>query len=189
MVEAGLLLGPPTAVGVYFIMSLHSRRALSSTSKFVVTYIAIILVPAAVGLRFTAVSANVASVALIWPAWCFCCARGCGAKWRSVRVLSWFVAVPSVGLGYLVGTVGCLGVAFGVGDTVSTPTHIQYFETPDLVCEITEWGGAGTHEGTSTVLYRRWAAVPWLRYRVAESTDDWTGGEQGMSCADLAAKK
>jgi hypothetical protein len=188
-IQVTLLLGPPVAVFVYFSVRAVSRLALSWMLTFVALYLVIILIAAVIGLRFRAVSANIAGVALTWPAWCMCCAHGCRARQRSVRVLSWLVAVPSIGLGYLLGTVGCLGVAFIVGDIIAAPTNIQYFETPELACVTTEWGGAGTHEGSTNVLYRRWTAVPWLRLRVAESVDDWTGGEQGMSCADLAASK
>lgn len=130
------------------------------------------------------------AVALLWPALCFCFACGCGARPLPVRVLSWLLAVPVVGFGYLLGTVGALGVLFIVGDIAAEPVQDLSFETPELVCETTEWGGAGTHEGTSVVLYRRWAAVPWLRYRLAEGTDDWTGGTQeGISCKDVAPAK
>jgi hypothetical protein len=189
VVEAALLLGPPAAVGVYFILRLHSRRAVSCMLKFVVAYIAIILFATVIGLRFTAVLANIASVALIWPAWCFCCACGCWAKQPLPRAPSWFVAVPSVGLGYLLGTVGYLGMLFIVGDIVSPPIPTQSFETPELACETTLWGGPGAGSGHSIVLYRKWTAVPWLRFRLTEATVDDTAAVQGVSCADLAAPK
>jgi hypothetical protein len=188
-VEVALLLGPLVAVGVHFGARLNSRRTLSWMLKFVVACIAIILFPAVIGLRFTAVPANIASVALIWPGWCFCCACGCGAKQRLVRALSWFVAVPSVSLGYLLGTVDCLGVAFVVGDTIGPPIQIQSFETPELACETTLWGGPGAGSGYSIVLYRRWTAVPWLRFRLTAANFDDIGGNQGVSCADLAPPK
>ena len=187
VVEAALLCGPPAAVAVYFTVRVLARRALSWILIYAAAYIPVIPLPAIVGLRFTAVLANVTSIDLIWPAWCFCCAYGCWAKGSLWRAPSWFAACLSVGMGYFLGTVGMLGVFFIVGDITAPP--FQSFETPELACEATMWGGPGGDSGYIVVLYRRWTAVPWFRFRLTDTSVDETVSDPPVSCADLVAAR
>ena len=187
MVEGALLLGPPAAVAIYFVVRALARWALPWMLAAAMAYIAIILLAAAIGLSFAVVLADIASIALVWPAWCFCCACGCWAKPGSLRDWSWYVAVISIGPGYLLGTLGFLLLSFDIADATEAP--IQYVETPGLACEVTGWGGFGTDSGYLVVLYRRWTAVPWLRFPLTEVRVDQTVSERDVSCADLMAAK
>lgn len=183
MVYAALLLGPPAAVAVYFLVRLSARRALSWMLMGAAGYIVIIVFAGAIGLRFTAEPANIASLALIGPAWWFCLACGCWAEDSSRRALSWLVAIPSVGLNYLLATVGLFAVVIMVGEDAAAP--MQSYEIRDLACEVTLWGGMGSDEGYAIVLYRRWTAAPWIRFRLTEVRVDETASEPNLSCADL----
>ena len=173
---------------VYFVVRAYARGALWWMWTVAAAYIAIIQLPAAVGVSFSEGRANAVSVALTCPAGCFCCICLCGCRRRSVwakalRATAMVTAVFLFVVSIFFGTVGTLAVDLDVGDALATP--LQSYEIPKLACDVTLWGGFGTDSGYAAVLYRRWNDAPWLRLRVREVKVDETVSEPEVSCADL----
>lgn len=85
--------------------------------------------------------------------------------------------------GYLLGTIGALGLCFIIEE--SFPQEIHPFR-PGLVCEVTYWGWAGSDEGDDYVLYRYWPRFPWIRRAVGSLSVDFDSTDgPGGDCNSL----
>jgi len=84
-------------------------------------------------------------------------------KWVRFSVLA-LMSVP-IAFGYLMGTIGILGLGWILMDKTASPMNVEQIE-PGLVCEKTGWGAAATDSGYNLHLYRRWSALPFVRREV-----------------------
>lgn len=107
---------------------------------------------------------------------------------RVTRLVFGVAGLVSLLPGYLLATVGLLGLFFIVGDEVRSPLQAVVLR-PGLYCRITQWGFAASDEGYDVHLYRYWPALPLLQRQVARVTVNETHPVNGLvkaSCEGIA---
>jgi hypothetical protein len=184
-----LLLAPVAATLVFAAVPqsrIRTRIAAASAILLVVVASA-----ALTGFVFTMPLANAVAVAAAYAAYCFLAV----SVWRIpqifVRVVALIGAFLPIACGYMLSTVGMLGLAFIVGDFSAKPEQTEQM-TNGLVCHVTLWGMAASASGYTVSLNKSWSLVPFIEKRVVTIPVTQSGyiGEQpkDASCADALAK-
>lgn len=148
-----------------------------------------VLAGAVAGISFTVQGVNVVAVALSYFSFCYLAV----SAWRIRNKLSRFVVIAlatiTIGIGYVLGTVGFLALLFIVGDYTNPP--VQTLDvTGKLRCKVTVWGMAASDSGYTVHLYKRWGMLPFLEKEVSKAVVNEThpvDGEKVASCQSLAA--
>jgi hypothetical protein len=151
-----------------------------------------VLGAAALGFSFKDPLPNFVAFTIAYAAYCllavFC--------WRIpslfIRIPALLLAAIPICFGYVLSSIGALGLMFIVGDYTSPPRLTEQIR-PDLICRITGWGTAVTASGSTVHLYQSWPWLPLLERSVAsisvtESGDSDMGPQVGASCADALAR-
>ncbi|CAM3980544.1 hypothetical protein ROSA5918_17415 [Roseateles saccharophilus] len=171
------------------------RRCRSRTTRKA-AYGCVGLIIVAVGacyldVSFTSTVANFAFASAAYLAYCFLAICTWSFKWLPLRVLALAVTAIPVAAGYVLGTVGMLGLMFIVGDYANPP--IQTTNTAaDLECRTTGWGMVATDSGYTVHLYKHWPAFPLIEREVARVVVNETNpgaGPTSASCDDVLAKR
>jgi hypothetical protein len=133
-------------------------------------------------LSFTNVWVNVVLAAICYLAYCFLAASCWQISRSAVRYIVGIVTTLPIGVGYLLGTIGALGLGWIVSDYASPPHHVEQM-APGLICEITEWGTIFSG-GYKVHLYQRWSAFPFLEREVVILTVDQNASDADKTCSD-----
>jgi hypothetical protein len=122
-------------------------------------------------LHVTFISAlpGAASFAIAYFTYCFLVAACVQIPYRIIRYPMMIVVALPICAGYLLATIGALGLMFILGDAFSQPTHVEKMGT-NLVCEISMWGAAGSSSGYAVHLYELWPAFPFIEREVVALT-------------------
>jgi hypothetical protein len=145
-----------------FVVFLAIRpRAQLSVTVAAILILCLALGVAALGLSFTNVFANFVGVAVVFIAYYFLAASCLQIPFRVIRYLALTVAILPICFGYVLGTIGMLGLVWMVMDYTEPPQHAEQVG-PHLKCEITGWGAAGTASGYTVHLYKTWPEVPFI---------------------------
>jgi hypothetical protein len=187
----GLLIGPLIALCVFAVI--QSRWALAARPVAIVCIATIIFiaVAASLGFRFRNVLLNIAFFAIAYDAYCFlanCCWR---IRYLPLRIVALLCAAVPICAGYLVGTIGILGLMFIVGDYTRAPAQIKQIEA-GLECRIALWGMAAGASGYTVHLYRSWDWLPFIERSVVQIPVVQVGYVGQMpndaTCADAVAQ-
>jgi hypothetical protein len=170
VIWAAALGAPPIA----FLAAPGIRRAWPDARRPIIIA-AIAILCFAIGLSvsrlsFANVWANVVLAAICYLAYCFLAASCWQISRNGLRYIVGIVTALPIGVGYLLGTIGALGLGWIVSDHASPPYHVEQM-APGLTCEITRWG-AILRGGYKVHLYQRWSAFPFLEREVAILTVD-----------------
>jgi hypothetical protein len=181
VIWAAVLGAPPIA----FLAVPGIRRAWPRAhGPIIIAAIAILCV--AIGLSvsrlsFTNVWVHVVLAAICYLVYCFLAASCWQISRTAVRYIVGIVTTLPIGFGYLLGTIGVLGLGWIVSDYVSPPHHVEQM-APGLTCETTEWGTV-LSGGYKVHLYQRWSAFPFLEREVVIWTVDDASGVV-KTCSD-----
>lgn len=137
---------------------------------------------------FTSTLANVACISFAYLAYCFLAASCWKIRLLALRIPALIVAAVPIGVGYVLGTVGVLGLAFVVGD-YSRPSKPATQMTNVLMCRVTVWGMAASDSGYTVHLYKHWLGLPFVEREVFSIVVNETSalGPQSASCPDALA--
>ena len=109
----------------------------------------------------------------------------------AASILALLCAAIPIFAGYVLCTIGLLGLIFIVGDYTRAPNQIEQIDTR-LVCRVTLWGSAATDSGYTVHLYRSWAWLPLIERSVlsmsVNQTDQSKGPPMDVTCADALKK-
>jgi hypothetical protein len=133
-------------------------------------------------LSFTNVWVNVVFAAICYFAYCFLAASCWQISRNAVRYIVGIVATLPIGVGYLLGTFGALGLGWIVSDYASPPHRVEQM-APGLICEITGWGTI-FGGGYKVHLYQRWSAFPFLEREMVIFTVDQNASDADKTCSD-----
>ncbi len=136
----------------------------------------------ALRLSFTNVWLNVALAAICYVAYCVLAASCWQISRNLVGYIAGIVTVLPIGVGYLLCTVGSLGLMWILSDYTSPPYHAEQMAS-GLICETTGWGTAFSG-GYKVHLYRRWPAFPFLEREVVVLTVDQNASDADKTCSD-----
>jgi hypothetical protein len=182
-----VLIAPLLAFLVFFAIRKIRTRIQLSVSLLLILLLCLSLLLFLFDLRFTNAWGSIYWLASGYFVYCLLVALTLQLKFKVLRYFVFTVAALPICLGYILGTskAGMLGLFFIVGDMVSPGSTEQV--GPDLVCEITLWGVAGS-SGYDVDLYQLWPRVPFMRRRVVRLSVDegYVGGQAPVdkTCAD-----
>jgi hypothetical protein len=189
LIWASLLLAPPVAVGTFFAV----RRWWPGGQYPLVLGSASILIlalgSALLKLSFTGTFANFVFVSVAYAAYCFLAASCWRIQPKFLRIISLIATAAPIFLGYLLGTIGWVGLELVVMDYAALPWHVEQMNAA-LVCRVTGWGSSFTDSGYVVHLYKVWTSVPFLQKHVAQIIVNETGpglGPVEATCADVLA--
>jgi hypothetical protein len=110
---------------------------------------------------------------------------------KAVRVLTFGIAIIPIGFGFILSTIGVLGLAFIVGDLTRPPERVEEIGA-GLTCRFREWGSAGSSSGYAVELYQSWNGIPFVERKILGESVVQAGysgpSPKDVSCADLFAK-
>jgi hypothetical protein len=188
----GLLIGPLIALCVFAVIQSRWAFAARPVAIVCITTIIFIAVAASLGFSFRNVLLNIAFFAIAYGAYCFlanCCWR---IRYLPLRIVALLCAAVPICAGYLVGTIGILGLAFIVGDYTRAPYNTEQIEA-GLECRVTGWGMVGSASGYTVHLYRSWDWLPLIersvaRIPVVQIGYDGDTPPKDANCADAVAR-
>jgi hypothetical protein len=178
-----VLIAPPLAFVVFFTIQKTRTGIQLSVSLLLIPSLLISLIMFIFGFRFTNPLISIFWLAGSYFLYCLLAASTLQIKFKPLRYLVLIVAALPICLGYILGTVGLLGLFFIVGDMVRPPDQTEEMET-SLVCELTLTGFAGSSD-YSVDLYESWPRIPFIRRRLAHlSVDPGDVSSADETCAD-----
>jgi hypothetical protein len=189
IIWADVLAAYPLAVVLYKAMgrfSPHSQLlAVRGSSSIVLG----VLACAVVGISFTMQGVNVIAVALAYFSFCYLAVSVGKIGNKLSRFLATALATITIGIGYVLGTVGFLVLMLMVSEFTDPPAETLNI-ADNLRCDITTWGTVLSDSGHTVHLYRRWEMLPFFEKEVSTDTVNYTNrddGEKGVTCQSLAA--
>lgn len=177
---------PPMAITAFFTVRRHWPGAVTRISIACALLIATVVVCCWFGVSLVSTTANAICLAATYVAYCFLAISAWRLRQLILRVLTLLVAALPIAVGYVLASVGMLGLMFIVGDYTRPP--LQNTEmTTDLECRVTSWGMAASDTGYTVHLYQHWRALPFLEREVAHIVINETNPLPGLanaSCDD-----
>src|SRR5580698_2772317 len=137
LVWAGLLGAPVLALATFIFLRRYGRQSLALIAAAGTLLFFCLMVFS--GLSFVSVSANFACFVVAYFAYSFLAVSCLGIPRKLVRIPAFVVAIIPMGFGYLLSTIGLLGLAFIVGDYTRPPKRVEQMED-GLACRTTGWG-------------------------------------------------
>ena len=143
---------------------------------------------AASGVGFVEPVADVGWVLLCYAVYCFLAASCFRIRATGLRALVLLLAAVPICIGYVLATVGFLGLFAIVGEASREPSHVERMPG-GLTCQVTLWGWgmAFSAGGYSVDLYRSWTWLPLVRRRVAGVRVNQFANDREASCSDVLA--
>ncbi|PTW63048.1 hypothetical protein C8N35_1011097 [Breoghania corrubedonensis] len=134
-------------------------------------------------ISFVRVEANILTLCAAYLAYCYLAFFPVPEGRKPARYLVRFIASVPIFGGYLLATVGVLGLGLIIADATEPPWRVTPLEG-GLVCKVNGWGAAMTDSGYTVSAYRRYGSL--LERRVTKVTVNQSAGEPEAECADIA---
>jgi hypothetical protein len=188
LVWGSLLAIPPFAIVIFTLIRKRSFQIQSKMFRVAAIWIVLTVAAFVLKISFSIPFANFIWLIITYFSYCYASLYLC---WKIHQKVIRFIVLGSAAIpvcfGYVLSTIGVLGLMFIVGDYVRPPNQIEKMK-PSLVCETTLWGMAASDEGYIVHLYRFWPVVPFVRKEVVNINVDETAGQAGSSCSDALTK-
>lgn len=180
---------PPISV-IAFIAVMRARPALIKRFVFgSALFIVSVMGAARLDVSFMSTPVNVACLAAAYLAYVFLAASFWLVKPLILRVPALVIAAVPVLAGYMMGTVGLLGLAFIIGDYANPPLQTLRIDA-NLECRVIAWGNATADSGYTVHLYRQAPLIPFVEREVSRVRVNETRpgpGPATASCKDALA--
>lgn len=189
IIWADVLAAYPLAVILYKVIGSFSPRSQLLAVRGSTSIVLGVLACAVVGISFTGQGMNVIAVALAYFSFCYLAVSAGKIRNKLSRFLATALATITIGIGYVLGTVGFLVLMLMVSESTDPP--VETLNVADnLRCDITTWGTVLSDSGHTVHLYRRWEMLPFLEKQVSMGMVNHTNrddGEKVVTCQSLAA--
>ncbi|MDG2530796.1 hypothetical protein [Caulobacter endophyticus] len=188
-----LLLGPPAAWLALLAARRLGRRPTRMLLTAAATLLAVIILASWLGIGFRDGTANLTAIGAAYLAYAvlafaapLLADRPALRRRPTALAVLVFAAFIPMAVGYLLGTVGALAMAFMVGDATDPPV-LREARADGLVCEVHRQAGGPSDDGYHYGLYREASLLP-LRWRVDDGPLELervspSAGGSGDSCA------
>jgi len=192
VIGLGLLIAPVLAVSTFIALrkdlSCAGSRAIFGGSVLILLLLWGI---GLAGVSFTEPVFNGVSFVAGYFAYCLLASACWLIPSIVVRILALVIAAIPIVFGYILSTVGVLGLMFIVADYTRPPDSVEQM-APGLTCRVTGWGAVGASSGYAVNLYQTWSAVPFLERRVHGHSviqDGYSGTRPAdVSCSSIWAE-
>lgn len=186
LAEIALLLAPVMAVVLYFAVASKSQHIFRAALAGASLVLAAILISSKLGFGFQAPIVNLAFVAISYLAFCYVVASCLRLRLKYIRISALALLSTPIFFGYVLATIGFLGLGWIVGDVVAAPYRMETI-APNLTCEMKMWGAAAGNSGYNVTIYRVWSFAPFLRRQVVNISVNQNASDKNASCADALA--
>jgi hypothetical protein len=187
LVELGLLGIPPTTLILFLVVKRQPRR-LDALVKVAAITSAVIAIAYWLNIAFAAPTLNLSVLLLGYFAYTFVAASSLRFKATAWRVLGTTLLALPVLAGYLIATVGVLGLMF-ILDDIARPPLARSTRPDGTQCEIRRWGNGLSDSGYVVEEFQPWLPKGVVRRRIMTLTVDKTHPERGdvpsADCSDL----
>ena len=181
-----VLAAPPVMLALFWSLRRGAPGLVRALGVASVAFLGMLIGSTIIGLGFTLLAANVLCWTLGYWAYCFLAASCLLIPSEIARIAALVVTAIPILIGYVLGTVGALGLAFILGDVTETPYHTEQMG-PGLTCRMTKWGMAASDSGYTVELYKA-GPLPFLERKVASINVTQTDpSSKEASCADALA--
>ena len=189
----GLLAAPPVAIAAFVVIRRQRPVWLRHLAIGAASMLLIMIAATALGFSFENTLANFVGFVAGCLAYSFLAVSCWQIRFLPLRIIALLGAAIPTCIGYVLSTIGLLGLMLVVGDYARPPNKVEQMDS-GLVCRVTGWGSAITDSGYTVHLYRSWAWLPLIERSVvsisinesesARSIDAPTGA----TCADVLGK-
>ncbi|PVM83787.1 hypothetical protein [Caulobacter endophyticus] len=169
---AVLLLGPPGAWLALLAVQRLGARSTRTTLIAAAILLAAIVLAGRLGVGFRDPALNILAICAAYLAYALLAfaapLAGQSPRLRRrpmVLAVGLLAAFTPMVLGYFLGSVGLLALAFTIGDAARAP-ELRRVRADGLTCEIRRWSGGPSQDGFSYALYLERTPLP-LRLRTA----------------------
>ena len=138
------------------------KRRLLWTSAVVM---ALVLLSQFIRIRFTSVYLNIFTFTLAYLAYCFLVASTWRIESKLIRFVSVAVMHIPIAIGYVLGTIGFLGLILIVMQETEPSQKTEQLAS-NLNCEVRYWGGFGSESGYAVNLHKQWPLLPFIEKKV-----------------------
>lgn len=184
-----LLAVPPTAV-IAFLVANKSRPALIKRLAIGCAVLIVGVVGSArLDISLMSNAANLVCLSAAYLAYAFLATCLWRVRSLFLRVPALLIAAAPIAGGYVMGTMGFLGLAFILADFANPPLQTVRMAA-GLECRIQAWGNAISDTGYTVYLYRQWPLVPFVEREVSKVRVNETNpgtGPTAASCKDALA--
>jgi len=165
LTTAGLLAAPLIAIAAFVVIRWQRPAWLRQLAIGAAAILLILIVAAALGFSFENTLANFVAFVIGYGSYNFLAVSCWQIRFLPLRVVALLgAAIPILG-GYVLSTIGLLGLMLVVGDYASAPKKVEQMDS-GLVCRVTGWGSAITDSGYTVSLYRNWGWLPLIERSV-----------------------
>jgi hypothetical protein len=185
LVVIATLLGGPVIAGLTYAASRRFPHFLTPLASLAAAVLGVALLAALLKISFISGHANVVALCLTYLAYCLLGLSACRLKRPLLRQLVLVAVSMPIALGYLLGTIGALGLAFLLGDAVGPPVEQRWIDGR-TICVVTIQDGIG-ETSYQLSLNQRWSGLP-LQRRLARISAVDVGPADLLRCSgtDLA---
>lgn len=134
-----------------------------------------------VGGSFVFAEANILALCVVYFAYCFLAFSCLRIRQQLLRRITFLIASAPIALGYVLGTIGVMGLGFIVADATRPPTHVEAIGE-GLICRVSSWGSAGTDSGYDVEAYQQFG---FLERRVARLNVNFSSDASPVHCSDI----
>jgi hypothetical protein len=179
---ACLLGALPVSVGVFVVLRKQAPGLHQHIFRLCVLVVLTTSAFVASDIRFKGLAINTVSLALGYVSFCYLVVSAWGIRNKVARIMAIFVGGIPIASGYVLGTIGVLGLMFIVGDQTEPPLRTERI-TANLNCEVTGWGMAvvASDSGYTVHLYKNWLLLPLVEREVAKMVVNETHPVEGVS--------
>jgi hypothetical protein len=190
--EIGLFAAPLVAFGAFAAIQSRWISRQPTVAAVCVSVVVFVLGAAALGLSFKDPLANFVVFTIAYAAYCLLAVLCWRIPSLFIRIPALLLAAIPICFGYVLCSIGALGLMFIVGDYTSPPKHTEQMNR-NLTCRVTLWGASFTASGYTVHLYKSWAWLPFVEKSVVTMSVNQTGFSEGqapkdVTCADALAK-
>jgi len=171
----GLIIAPPVAFLISTVLRLWRPNLVRKFVYGCVIYIGIVVIFLLYGISFSDQRISAGSLATVYLAYCCLVVSSLKISRLAVRIPVAVVGITSIALGYMLASVGALGLAFIIGDTI--PVFNQQV-SPGITCRVTTYGTVFTSRGGQIAhLEQSIPYLPFLEREVYELRFEDSTGE------------
>jgi hypothetical protein len=187
-----LFAAPLVAFGAFAAIQSRWSSRQARIAAVCAAVLVFLLGAAALGFSFKDVLSNFVAFMVAYAAYCLLAVFCWRIPFLFIRIPALLLAAIPICFGYVLCSIGSLGLMFIVGDYTNAPKRVEQLR-PDLTCRVTLWGASFTASGYTVHLYKSWAWLPFVERSVIAMSVNQTDFSEGqapkdVTCADALAK-
>lgn len=172
-----LFFGPLISLGIFIALRNRARRHLRLAVLGSATLLTLVIFACSTKISLASILVNLIFLSAAYLSFCFLAASTFTARPIFIRIPLVVATYIPIIIGYILTTIGVLGLMFIMGDYTNAPKEAKQMR-PGLDCRTTMWGGLGD-SGYTVHLYKYFSIIPFIRHEVRTTSVDESYPESG----------